>query len=494
MFMLDTILDFVVSHYRVGLAIVAVVLAVILVKRHYDDIQFWLMCVWYRMPLMGKNARLARDLRITDDGWFASEITLCADFDMQLRRRADDPALYDKATSYLQKVQEHGRRPIGVWHRLWIVILVIAEAAMFGYVLAGYVTPGGSEALQLQGALLIGLLIASVLVWMTHVTGKELHKRALIRKARTWWHGYKEEPRPNLTDAKGHVGLSNNEKDDDMPEYIQLLNRVEHNHNATPGGGVWIGATAFLIVLLAAGAFYVRSQTQQTLLAEDAKLAVQSTSTYSFGTSDLPDEIVSEQAAAGDRIEEQIKGWKLKGGNATYILLAIIFGFIQWVGIWLGRTHSLVGRESGRAYVLTSRFGSSEQFRLWHAQMEARIGRVADSMLSAMQEKLGRRAYSRGTGDGLRHAVEKATERNYGAYLLRRRQDEDRRRALHKPVVEAAQSVDQEETLSAEEAIRREVRAELDAAEASGSKETHEEMRARIMVEERRRRAGGDAR
>ena len=22
------------------------------------------------------------------------------------------------------------------------------------------------------------------------------------------------------------------------------------------------------------------------------------------------------------------------------------FGFIQWVGIWLGRTHSLVGRES----------------------------------------------------------------------------------------------------------------------------------------------------
>lgn len=99
MFMLDTILDFVVSHYRVGLAIVAVVLAVILVKRHYDDMQFWLMCVWYRMPLMGKNARLARDLRITDDGWFASEITLCADFDMQLRRRADDPALYDKATS-----------------------------------------------------------------------------------------------------------------------------------------------------------------------------------------------------------------------------------------------------------------------------------------------------------------------------------------------------------------------------------------------------------
>ena len=182
MFMLDTIRDLVVSHYRAVLAIIVVVSAVLVVRRHYDDVRFWLMCVWYRVPLIGKNARLARDLRLTDDGWFASEITLCADFEMQLRRRADDPALYDKATRYLQKVQEHGRRPMGIWHWLWIAVLVIAEAAMFGYVLAGYVTPGGSEALQLQGALAIGILIASVLVWMTHMMGKELHKRSLIRK------------------------------------------------------------------------------------------------------------------------------------------------------------------------------------------------------------------------------------------------------------------------------------------------------------------------
>ncbi len=82
---------------------------------------------------------------------------------MQLQRRADDPALDDKATHYLQKVQEHGRRPMGFWHWLWILVLLIAEAAMFGYVLAGYVTPGGSEALQLQGALVIGILIAGIL-------------------------------------------------------------------------------------------------------------------------------------------------------------------------------------------------------------------------------------------------------------------------------------------------------------------------------------------
>ena len=494
MFMLDTIRDLVGSHYVVMLAIIFVVFASIFIKRHYDDVRFWLMCVWYRMPVIGKNARLARDLRLTDDGWFASEVTLCADFDMQLRRRADDPALYDKATRYLQKVQEHGRRPMGFWHWLWILVLVIAEAAMFGYVLAGYVTPGGSEALQLQGALAIGILIASVLVWMTHMMGKELHKRALIRKARTWWHEYKEEPRPNVTDAKGHVGLADNEKDDDEPEYIQLLNRVEHNHNATPGGGVLIVATTFLIILFAVGAFYVRSQTQQTLLAEDAQLAVQATSTYSFGANDLPDEVVSEQEAAADRLEDQIKGWKLKAGNVTFVLLAILFGCIQLFGISLGRTHSLVGREAQRACALTSRFGSSEQFMIWHEQMEARIGRIADAMLSTMQGKLGQRAYSEGTGDGLRRAVEKATERNYDAYCLRRRQDDDRRKALHKPVEEFAASVDQEEILSEEEAIRREVRAELESAETAETKETREEMRARIRWEERRERARGAAR
>ena len=490
MFMLNTIWDFLVSYHRAVVAIIFLVFAVIFIKRYFDDIRLWLMCVWYGTPVIGKNARLARDLQLTDDGWFTSEITLCADFEMQLRRRADDPALYDKATRYLRKIQEHGRRPMGFWHWLWILVLVIAEAAMFGYVLAGYVTPGGSEALQLQGALVIGILIASVLVWMTHMMGKELHKRALVWKARTWWDEYDEKPRPKLTDAKGHVGLSDDEKDDGAPEYIQLLNRVEHNRKATPGGGFLIGTTVLLIIVLAAGAFYVRSQTQQTLLAEDAQLAERSTSTYSFGTSGLPVEVVSEQEAAADRLEDKIKGWKLKGGNAAYVLLAIVFGLIQWVGVRLGRTHSLVGRESRRAYALTSRFGSSKQFRLWHEQMEARIGRIADSMLSTMQGKLGRRASSEGTRDALRGAVTKATERNFDAYLLRRKRNEDQRRALHEPVEEVSPSTDREEALSEEEAIRREVWAELDAEEAAKSNQAREEMRTRIMEEERRKRTG----
>ena len=498
--MLNTIWNHIVSSPQVVSALTYVGIAVLLglvgylVKRHYDDIRFWLMCVWYRMPVVGKNAQLARDLRLTDDGWFASEITLCADFDMQLLRRADDPALFDKATHYLQKVQEHGRRPMGFLHWLWILVLVIAEAAMFGYVLAGYVTPGGSEALQLQGAFLIGLLIASVLVWMTHRTGRELHQRALIQKARTWWNQYKQEPRPNLTDAKGHVGLSDNEKDDHMPEYIQLLNRVEHNHNATPGGGVWIGATALLIVLFAAGAYYVRNQTQQTLLAEDAQLAVESTSAYSFGTDALPDEVVSEQTEAADRLEHQIKEWKLKGGNVAFFLLAVLFGGIQFIGIWLGRSHSLVGRESRRAYGLTSRFSSSGQFEVWHDQTIARISRIADAMLSALQGKLGLRADSEGIEDKLREAVKKATERNFDAYLLRKsRRNQDRRNALADPIDALRQSTEREEELTDEEVIRREVRAELDAEEEATKEEIRQEIRTRIMLEERQRRAGGVA-
>ena len=498
--MLNTIWNHLVSNQQVVTALaylgiaVLVGLVCVLVKRHYDDIRFWLICVWYRTPVVGKNARLARDLRLTDDGWFASEITLCADFDMQLQRRADDPALFDKATRYLQKVQEHGRRPMGFWHWLWILVLVIAEAAMFGYVLAGYLTPGGSEALQLQGAFLIGLLIASVLVWMTHKTGRELHQRALIQKARTWWNEYKKEPRPNLTDAKGHVGLSNDEKDDDEPEYIQLLNRVEHNHNATPGGGVWIGATALLVVLFAVGAFYVRSQTQQTLLAEDAQLAVESTSTYSFGTDELPDEVVSEQGAAAERLENQIKEWKLNAGNVTFFLLAILFGGIQFIGIWLGRSHSLVGRESRRAYALTSRFGSSGQFEVWHEQIKARISRIADSMLSTLQGKLGRRAASEGIGDALRDAAAKATERNFDAYLLRKTtRSKNRREALARSVEAIPQPTEQKQELTDEGVIRREVRAELEAEEEATREETREQIRARIMLEERRKRASGVA-
>ncbi|MDE0458866.1 MAG: hypothetical protein OXI15_16345 [Chromatiales bacterium] len=498
--MLNTIWNHIVSSPQVVAALtylgIAVLLGLVgyLVKRHYDDIRFWLMCVWYRIPMIGKNARLARDLRLTDDGWFASEITLCADFDMQLLRRADDPALYDKATRYLQKVQEHGRRPMGFWHWLWILVLVIAEAAMFGYVLAGYVAPGGSEALQLQGAFLIGLLIASVLVWMTHKTGRELHQRALIQKARTWWNEYKKEPRPNLTDAKGHVGLSGDEKDDHEPEYIQLLNRVEHNHNATPAGGAWIGATALLVVVFAVGAFYVRSQTQQTLLAEDAQLATEATSAYSFGTNQLPDEVVSEQVEAADRLEAQIKEWKLKGGNVAFFLLAILFGAIQMFGISLGRSHSLVGRESRRAYALTSRFSSSGQFKVWHEQITARIGRIADAMLSTLQGKLGRRAASEGIGDALRDAVAKATERNFDSYVLRRvRRSDGQREVLARAKEAVPEPTEPEEELTEEEVIRREVQAELDAEEEARKDESREEMRARIVQEERRKRAGGFA-
>ena len=290
------------------------------------------------------------------------------------------------------------------------------------------------------------------------------------------------------------MGLSDDEKDDHKPEYIQLLNRVEHNHNATPAGGVWIGVTALLVVLFAAGAFYVRSQTQQSLLAEDAQLAAEATSAYSFGTNELPDEVVSEQVEAAGRLEAQIKDWKLKGGNVAFFLLAILFGAIQMFGISLGRSHSLVGRESRRAYALTSRFGSSGQFMVWHEQIKSRIGRTADAMLSTLQGKLGRRAASAGIGNALRDAVAKATERNFDAYVLRRtRRSDDQREALARAKQAIPDPMEPEEELTEEESIRREVQAELDAEEGARKEESREEMRARIVREERRKRVGGVA-
>ena len=497
--MLSTISNIILEYREIIAVVVLATIMFILYKKYSAEIKFWLMCLWYRVPVVGKIARLSNDISTTQYRWFKSEEVLCSDFDIQLRRLADDPDIYDSADSYLKKVQEHGRKPMGIVSWLLIIVLVVCEAAIFAYVLAGFAVPGSSEAVQIEGALLLGVVIAIILVAFTHWTGLTIHKRTLIKKARAWWNADKNENRPDITTATGKAGLGNNAEDDDAPDYIQLLNRIEHNDRATPGGHAIISITAILIIGLAIGATYVRVQSQNALLAEDAQLQEKSTESYNFGGQNAPDVLTREQKDGTTRLEENINASKLQGGYATFAVMALVFVFIQVFGVLLGQRLSFAGRESKEAYKLKSRFSSSTQYKIYHEQVHNKIIRTADSMLVLLQSKLGKAATNEGTDNELRAINNESSSRTLQSFLLNLNHRKASEQKAHNERMEKQNTIERDLPLTPsakgmskeEEKIRREVQAELDREEPKKiieNIETPEKMRARIMEEERAKR------
>lgn len=333
--------------------------------------------VWYRTPVIGGVASLGRKTGVTKDGWFQSEISLCDNFYRQIHRDPTDPALYDKASRYLQKVQEYGRRPMGARQWLFIGALFLGEAVIFSVIFIPYLASHLSfenEQHESIPGIILSTVLALALVLLTYKMGKVLHYRSLVMKARRWWfHEADKESGPRITEARGQVGLATNERDDDQPRYIQLLNRIEHNADATPGGGFWIAFALGMILTLATIAGYACYQIQQVNL-----------------------------------------------NIIVYLIMALFYFWIQYSCIRLGEAHSFVGRESKEAYQFKTYFSSSEDFQHWKKTRDEEIGYKADEMLTTLQAELTRTDLERGVDNELRGVAKKAPERNFNAYLLRK--------------------------------------------------------------------------
>ncbi|HIQ47515.1 MAG TPA: hypothetical protein EYH57_07830 [Sulfurovum sp.] len=418
---MEEIWGFILQHQveTILVAFGAIVLAFIIT--HWQEVKFWWLNFTYNFPLIGNIARLSKDIEGFDQNhkWFYSEERLCRDYYNFYEKVDKDSESFDEAKSYLHSIGELGRKPTPTLIWVMIFALVIIEAFGFAYVLAGFTIPGASEATQQKGAIGVAAMLAILLVWLTHMTGQELHKNTLIKKIRRW---YKNDNAggSNWRDLKPDeqlITIDNTFDDEKSPNYIRMLNRLDVNDKVKTSYIKTI-LTLLFIFAVAIGATYIRHQalTQEIASSHESAMNIFNDDASPFGAADtgsdadinalfsdsstdeaeddlssLFGESVAEttNTAAAQTSSVSIEDdTNQKGGDATFIILGLMFVFIQILGIFFGMHWDFAGRESKNAYECLRGFSTKKAFLSYYERAKTNIARVAQRQLQKLQHQM----------------------------------------------------------------------------------------------------------
>lgn len=417
---MNEIWAFIMQHQIETLLLVFGIIVLAFIITHWQEVKFWWLNFKYNFPIIGTIARLSKDIEGFDENhkWFYSEERLCRDYYNFYEKVDKGSESFDEAKAYLHSVGELGRKPTPTFIWIMIFVLVIVEAFGFAYVLAGFTIPGASEATQEKGAVGVAAMLAILLVWLTHMTGQELHKNTLIKKIRRW---YKNDNAggSNWRDLKPDenlITIDNTFDDEKSPNYIRMLNRIDVNDKVKTTYAKTM-LTLLFIGVVAVGATYIRGQVleQEIASSHEAAMDIFNSDASPFGdldagsdddigalfgdkeTAGAEDDLASlfgddaKEASAkpaaqnGESIEDSTNR---KGGWATFIILGLMFVFIQILGIFFGMHWDFAGRESKEAYACLKGFSTKKAFLSYYEKVKTHIARVAQRKLQKLQHKM----------------------------------------------------------------------------------------------------------
>ncbi len=416
---MEEILAYLILHKIETLLVGFAIIVLAFVITHWQEVKFWWLNFTYNFPFIGKISTLSRDIEGFDENhkWFYSEERLCRDYYNFYEKVDKDSESFDEAKAYLHAAGELGRKPTPTLIWVMIFVLVIVEAFGFAYVLAGFTIPGASEATQQKGAVGVAAMLAVLLVWLTHMTGQELHKNTLIKKIRRW---YKNDNAggSNWRDLKPDeqlISIDNTFDDEKSPNYIRMLNRIDINDKVKTTYTKTI-LTLLFIAIVAIGATYIRDQVLKQEIASSHESAVNifNEGASPFGEADTTtdddigalfadtaaDDVKEDlgslfgdaaKADAADKASSKssiIDETNLKGGEATFMILGLMFVFIQILGIFFGMHWDFAGRESKEAYECLRGFSTKKAFLAYYDNAKTHIARTAQKQLQKLQHAM----------------------------------------------------------------------------------------------------------
>lgn len=441
--MLDFVPTFILAYKEViGIALIGM-LTLLVVKRYWDSVGFWLMDFWYGFPVIGKVNRLSKNLELeSTSNWFHSEKVLAAAYKNHYNKVTANPAYYNKCKSYIDLANETGRSPFR-WYMWVLVFLMVAIEAMgFSYVLAGFTIPGASENVLKMGAVGISFLISVLLVGFTHLSGKELYTNSLMHAAREWWKADTSDKKPKKLIASGTFGIERDDQDSNDPNYIRLLRRVSNTGEAKRRYLVttW---TAVFVVIIAIGATYVRGVVLERELQYET---LNGTGHVGNGSSQpfFPPAIAGPQAKADNKAIEDGVNLDRQGGWGTFIILAVLFVFMQIFGVLSGYKYGFVGKESARADKATRGFDTQEDYVAWHKRKSDSVVDAAQRRLTDLQSRISNIVEKSSNSNELEAAVKAAGDRDMRSYLadqasINRKYEDENYRPVQKQKVKCAQ-------------------------------------------------------
>lgn len=395
--MIETIKAFFSASPAMAWSIVSILSALVVMMVLWQRLKWWWLNTWMSFPLIGRISRLSTDLNKdpVDNTWFKAEKTLCREYKKFIR--IQDEHDFNEKIDYLTKAGDNGRTPQPTWVWILTAMLVFVEAMGFSYVLAGWTIPGASESLQQTGALGIAFIISVILVAFTHWAGHELYVSTKIKHARREW---VEDGRKHKF-TTGVVPLARPQSiDDDQPGYTQLANRVGTHESYK----ISI-ATVVIVLIVAAGATYVRGQVLEKALHQevvgsqnhvDVTLSESADGLdMSVNGAELPDADLAQNQAAKDKAVMDEVSIDRHGGWGTFIVLAFIFVFLQILGALFGYKWGFAGQNSKAAFnaIGRGRYSSYSDVREHYTE----IADTAQAKLETLQQKLMARNAEIGT-------------------------------------------------------------------------------------------------
>jgi len=445
---MEQIWAFVLMHKIETLLLGFGVIVLAYIITHWQEVKFWWLNFTYNFPVIGKLSRLAKDIEGFDENhkWFYSEERLCRDYYNFYEKVDVNDESYDEAKDYLHAAGELGRKPTPTFIWVMIFVLVIVEAFGFAYVLAGFTIPGASEATQQKGAIGVAAMLAILLVWLTHLTGQELHKNTLIKKIRRW---YKNDNAGghNWRDLKPDeqlITIDNTFDDKDSPNYIRMLNRLDVNDRVQATYTKTI-LTIIFIAAVAIGATYIRHQVlvQEIASSHESAMNIFNDDASPFadaggddadvgalfgdaGADDAKEDlsvlfgeeaetkVESKSAATGASVEDETNQ---KGGDATFMILGLLFVFIQILGIFFGMHYDFAGRESKEAYECLRGFSTKKAFLSYYERAKTHIARIAQRQLQKLQHKMNIINDNMGTDAETTQLLRNNKDRTFKKYL-----------------------------------------------------------------------------
>lgn len=420
---------------------------VLSLMRWWDQVRYFFMRLGVWLPWVGMIARESRKPHVKgrqsgDVVWYKSEEALCSRFYAHYSRMARDAAFFDKCADYLNKTDERGRRPKSLAMWVGTIVLVLLEAYIFSLVLVPFMDSRVSANQAVFAAWGLATMIAVILVTVTHMMGWELHRNALLKKARAWYENARRDHTARPLKPSGRIDLDRSFDDNDEPQYIQIVNRVPHAASVR-GGWVFSVVAVSMILVFAVGAYWIRSLTIMELETGQVNGAhAMAAKPGSMSLFDLPADARADGKAADDRATGEMQADHIAAYRTTFVILSVIFVGIQIVGIMVGFFRSFAGKQSREAAVFIGNFNSASEFAAFYEQKGELISGDAQAALDALHQRIQMRhelAGSDGSG-GLRGAFDLYARERRLSRLRGRLDDAATRRELEQDHIQRAKT------------------------------------------------------
>ncbi|WP_419767150.1 hypothetical protein [Arcobacter sp.] len=263
----------------------------------------------------------------------------------------NDKSLYEKSRNYLEKVEEYKRKPMPLFILIVLIFAVVIEAMGFAYIFSDYILSDASNSDLRVAGVLGAVLIASILVPLTHVTGEQIYYNKKIDTLESYFDGKKDVE----FDSIPHLRIENTNKDDDLnSRATSIYSRTEPEIKK----GKFVRKrylpmfTSLLILVIAVGAYKVREETYLTKEKRESQaFEEQAKASFNKDTKSLPSFLIDTSKDNADVQNRGIIESKRRSNLITYVILMFMFLGIQVIGIFSGMNWGFIGKESKLAYL-----------------------------------------------------------------------------------------------------------------------------------------------